>query len=99
MLKKIRKIFRNISIVIHVCYHMLIHIFQRKYLTPQGERLKEYLFKVVCSNYEPETMTDYQFEETLNPDKLTGAERMKLMYSWYLNILSYPSRKEKKINE
>ena len=56
-------------------------------LTEKGERLLEYLIKVINENYMPQTMADYTYEEAFNPEKLEGGSTLKTSRSYFSIII------------
>ena len=81
------KVIKGITYLCILLFRKLKNRLQGNKLTEKGERLLEYLMKVINENYMPQTMADYMYEETFNPDNLEGEERQEKAASMFL-ILS-----------
>ena len=59
-------------------------IIKRLTLSAKGERLKEYLYKVITENYTPQTLTEITDEQAFNPKGLQDEERIKKAIKFFL---------------
>ena len=66
------KVIKGITYLCILLFRKLKNRLQGNRLTEKGERLLEYLIKVINENYMPQTMADYTYEEAFNPEKLEG---------------------------
>ena len=81
------KVIKGIAYLCSLLFHKLKNRLQGNKLTEKGKRLLEYLIKVINEDYKPQTMADYMYEKTFNPDNLEGEERQDKAASMFL-ILS-----------
>ena len=75
--------------ILGILCRKLYHNIRGNKLTEKGERLRNYLYKVITQNYMPVSMADYDDEKAFNPNGLEGIERIKLAFVYFNALMEY----------
>ena len=83
------KVIKGIFNLCILLFRKLKNRLQGNRLTGKGKQLLDYLVKVINENYIPQTMAEYVYEETFNPEKLEGEARLRRAEAIFLLLSEY----------